>query len=81
MCHDVLLFELNGQEHYSGSSQDEVNLLEAARDSGIAKLVYRDSERIIIKIINEDGIEVEEKYKILKVFEFTSERKLMSIVF
>jgi len=60
---------------YNGPSVDEVCLLDMCKDTGIGFFINRDSDEIII---NNNG--VEEKYGIIKMFPFTSERKAMSMV-
>ena len=48
----------------------------AGQDSnGFAELLFKDSENIRIRVN-----EVEEHYQIVKVLEFTSERKMMSVI-
>ena len=44
-------------------------------NKGIAKLVARDATSITIEVMG-----VTETYDIIKVFEFTSERKMMTII-
>lgn len=80
LCHDTLIFDYEGKCHFSGASQDEINLLEAGRDSGIANFILRDSESISIDLLTTSGSIKTEVYKIVKMFEFTSERKMMSAV-
>jgi magnesium-transporting ATPase (P-type) len=70
ICHDVL--RIDGK--LSGSSQDELVLIEEIENNHGAKFVGRDAETITISI--GDKIEV---YKIIKIYEFTSDRKMMSI--
>lgn len=43
LCHDVLIIKQEGKQIYSGASQDEINLLNAAKDSGLARYEGRDS--------------------------------------
>lgn len=50
-------------------------MLHAGETSGIVKIVSKNTESISIQI---DG--KAEEYKILKVFEFTSDRKMMSVI-
>ena len=59
----------------SGASQDELCLLEMVEDKGIAKLLARDATTMTIEVMG-----MTEKYDIVKVVEFTSERKMMSVV-
>ena len=44
-------------------------------EKGLAKLVARDSNSITVEILGRV-----ERYRVLKLYEFTSERKMMSIV-
>ena len=61
----------------SGTSQDELIVIEVASQSLYYSLKSRDSEKIVLRDnIDQTSINV----KILKVFEFSSERKMMSIV-
>lgn len=80
LCHDVLVLNLpdkSGVEQLtrSGSSQDELCFLEMVEDRNLAQLVDRDSEKMTIKIMGKTEV-----WKIIKVYDFTSERKMMSIV-
>ena len=76
ICHDVLKIKnKKGEEHLSGASQDELVLLEMAEESEYARFLSRDSKDIKIKI----GYR-EESYEIIKSLEFTSERKMMSMI-
>lgn len=77
ICHDVLSINLPGsiKPTLSGASQDEIQLLQAGEGSGIVNIISRNTEKIKIKI---NG--TVEEYKILKVYEFTSERKMMSVI-
>jgi len=54
---------------------DEVNFLEMCRDSGFVSFIERDSDKITISV--NGAIEV---YRIIKVIEFTSDRKRMSVI-
>lgn len=62
-------------ETKSGSSQDELCLIEMAEKKGLAKLVARDATTMTIEVLGET-----EKYDVVKVFEFSSERKMMSVI-
>ena len=80
VCHDVLLITLadkhgNAQQTKSGASVDEICLLEMAEAKNLAKLVARDTETVTVQILGEL-----ERYQYVKVFEFSSERKMMSVV-
>jgi magnesium-transporting ATPase (P-type) len=59
----------------SGASQDELNLLKMVEDRGLAKFISKNSQYITIKVLG-----VEEQYEIIKFFDFSSDRKMMSIV-
>ena len=75
ICHDVIIFHYDGVSHYSGKSQDELVLMEAGRDIGHATMLNRDSDSIDLVI---NG--VSEKFQIVKVIEFDSDRKMMTVV-
>lgn len=81
LCHDVLLISLEDAktgkmvEQMSGSSQDELCLLEMVQRRNLARFVSRDATSITVEILGD--VEV---YDYVKVFEFSSERKMMSVV-
>lgn len=80
LCHDVLLISLKDKEGgmtetKSGSSQDELCLIEMVEKKRLAKLVARDATTMTIEVLGET-----ETYDVVKVFEFSSERKMMSVV-
>lgn len=50
LCHDIIVFNYEGLDHYSGSSQDEVVLLDEGKESGYAKLISRDSDSMCIEV-------------------------------
>ena len=80
LCHDCISLktEREGSEPevvYNGPSVDEVCLLEMCKNTGIGYFINLDSDEIVI---NNNG--KEESYGIIKMFEFTSERKAMSMV-
>jgi magnesium-transporting ATPase (P-type) len=60
---------------FKGSSVDEECLLETARDLGVCWFQNRDSEGIELRIA-----EKVKRFEIVKVLEFTAERRAMSIV-
>lgn len=70
ICHDVL--KINNK--LSGASQDELVLMQMIEDNYESSFVSRDSDSITIKVNK-----VQEVYDIIKFYEFTSERKMMSI--
>jgi phospholipid-translocating ATPase len=77
ICHDVLLINLpgNASPQLSGASQDEIQLLHAGQESGFAKLVNKDSDTIAFELNGK-----REEYQLLKVLEFSSDRKMMSVI-
>lgn len=80
LCHETLIFQIEGKICFSGSSQDEINLLEVARDSGISNLIQRGQDSITIDIQTTSDKPKVEVYQVLKIFEFNSDRKMMSVV-
>ena len=58
----------------SGSSQDELVLIEEIEKSHNSKFEHRDAENIIISVNGQ-----KESYKIIKIYEFSSDRKMMSV--
>jgi len=70
ICHDVL--KINTK--LSGASQDELVLMQMIEDNYDSSFVSRDSDSITIEVNN-----VKEVYDIIKFYEFTSDRKMMSI--
>jgi len=58
----------------SGASQDELVLMQMIEDNYDSSFVSRDSDSITIEVNK-----VKEVYDIIKFYEFTSERKMMSI--
>ena len=77
ICHDVIPMEVDGKCVMSGTSQDELILIDVARQSLYYTLIKRDSESIVLKD-NQDGSLI--NIQVLKTFEFTSDRKLMSVI-
>lgn len=77
VCHDIIQFQLEGEKEpsFTGASQDEISFLEMCKIVGFIKFVERDSDTIKIDV---DG--KMETYKLLKVIDFTSDRKRMSVV-
>lgn len=73
LCHDVTRVKNEGPSFLTGSSQDELELLKAVSGFKIGQFVDRDSETIKIEVFGR--IEV---WRNLKMFEFSSERKMMS---
>lgn len=75
LCHDIIIFNYDGKDQYSGSSQDELVLLEAGKETGFSKLIARDSDYMTIRL--KSGSET---YKILKIIKFDSDRKMMTVI-
>lgn len=82
LCHDVIttvsMRLVNGQEEkvrsYQGTSPDEITLLDAAKEVGY-QFIDRTSEAMFISVY-----EQKKTYRLLQKFEFTSERKKMSVI-
>ena len=62
-------------EQKSGASQDELCLIQMVEEKGLARLVARDATTITIEVMG-----ATEVYNVIKVYEFSSERKMMSVV-
>lgn len=80
LCQDCISLkdERKGHEDelvYNGPSVDEVCLLDMAASTGIGKFITRDSETVTISLNGQT-----EEYGLIKTFEFTSERKAMSVM-
>ena len=60
---------------YSGASQDEITFIEMCRDSNIAHFIKREQDLLKIQVKNDP-----EEYKIIRTIEFTSDRKMMSVI-
>jgi len=78
LCHDCISMKDERKKNnlvYNGPSVDEVCLLEMACDTGISHFVGRDADYASIMINGKL-----EKYEVLKIFEFTSDRKAMSVI-
>lgn len=77
ICHDVIQTKdlETGEMSLSGASQDEVTFLEMCKATGFAYFIERQADKVRICV---DGNE--EEYQILRVIEFTSDRKRMSVI-
>lgn len=75
LCHDIIIFKYNDKDHFSGSSQDEIVMIEAAKQTGFSTFLARDSDGMTIQVSHG-----QETYRIIKIFAFTSARKMMTIV-
>ena len=60
---------------YTGTSLDEITFIEMCRDVGVAYFIQRDSNVLKICILGRI-----ETYEVLRVVEFNSERKRMSVI-
>ncbi|TGJ79357.1 hypothetical protein E0Z10_g9404 [Xylaria hypoxylon] len=80
LCHTCLPeTSEDGTITFQAASPDEVALVQAAQDLGYL-LVDRPAQSIKLRIPDQYGEPVTETYNILKVIEFSSNRKRMSIV-
>ncbi|KAF9437563.1 hypothetical protein BGZ76_000218 [Entomortierella beljakovae] len=77
VCHSVLpcLDSKTGELLYEAQSPDESALLEALRDNGVV-LKSKTKDSVTVEIF---GL-ITETYTVLKVLEFTSDRKCMSVI-
>ena len=76
LCHTIIISEhQDGHISYNASSPDELALVNAARYFGCFFYNRTDDNDMIIKFNEEDH-----EYKLLKVMEFNSNRKRMSVV-
>ena len=76
LCHEVDAIKVpSGPSSFQGASQDEVTFLEMSRKTGFAEFKERSREDVKIEINGKT-----ESYKILRVIEFTSDRKKMSVI-
>ena len=77
VCHEVLPCEdsKTGELLYEAQSPDESALLEALRDNGVV-LKAKTKDSVTVEIF---GL-ITETYTVLKVLEFTSDRKCMSVI-
>ncbi|KAI0396800.1 phospholipid-translocating P-type ATPase [Xylariaceae sp. FL0594] len=69
----------DGKITFQAASPDEVALVQAAQDMGY-HLVDRPAQSIKLKVTKRLGEPVIESYEVLKVIEFSSNRKRMSII-
>ncbi|KAI0535380.1 hypothetical protein GGR58DRAFT_529526 [Xylaria digitata] len=80
LCHTCLPeTSEDGKITFQAASPDEVALVQAAQDLGYL-LIDRPAQSIKLRIPDQYGEPVTETYNILKVIEFSSSRKRMSIV-
>ena len=79
LCHTCLPEVRDGVLSYQASSPDEVALVHAAQELGYS-VVQRSPQSVTLRITNANGTSDLQKYEILDVIEFSSQRKRMSIV-
>jgi len=78
ICHDiVMVLDKEGKRVPQGSSQDELVMLEVAHKSLYFSLAARDQDTLTLKDNQSGSLKV---FTVLKRFEFTSERRMMSVV-
>ena len=79
ICHDVMMvsMEVDGVQtkQMSGSSVDEICLLEMVKERELARFIERNSKTIFIEILGE-----REQYDYVHINEFSSARKMMSVI-
>ena len=77
LCHDVVQVtdRSTGKQTLSGASLDEVTFLETCNRIGFGRFIERSANAIRIELQG-----VQEEYEILRLVQFTSDRKRMSIV-
>ncbi|KAI0468025.1 phospholipid-translocating P-type ATPase [Xylaria cf. heliscus] len=80
LCHTCLPeTSESGKITFQAASPDEVALVQAAQDMGYL-LIDRPTQSIKLRVLDQHGEPVIETYDVLKVIEFSSSRKRMSIV-
>ncbi|KAI1173445.1 phospholipid-translocating P-type ATPase [Nemania sp. FL0916] len=80
LCHTCLPeMSDDGEITFQAASPDEVALVQAAQDMGYL-LIDRPARSIKLRVTNQSGEKVVQIYEVLKVIEFSSSRKRMSIV-
>ncbi|KAI1147884.1 phospholipid-translocating P-type ATPase [Nemania diffusa] len=80
LCHTCLPeTSEDGKITFQAASPDEVALVQAAQDMGYL-LIDRPGQSIKLRVTDKSGEQIMETYEVLKVIEFSSNRKRMSIV-
>ncbi|KAI8944610.1 phospholipid-translocating P-type ATPase [Xylaria longipes] len=80
LCHTCLPeTSEHGKITFQAASPDEVALIQAAQDLGYL-VVDRPAQSIKLQLLDQSGEPIVETYDVLKVIEFSSSRKRMSIV-
>eukprot|EP01132_Coremiostelium_polycephalum_P004923 gene4923-6137_t len=76
LCHTVVPVVIDDKLYYKASSPDEEALVKAAAEIGI-KFKTKSPSMLTIELFNESNVE---SYQLLHSFEFSSDRKRMSVV-
>lgn len=50
LCNEVEVFNFDNKDLFSGTSSDEVAILEMAKESGVANLVFKRKEKFNIEL-------------------------------
>lgn len=74
LCNTVIVYDNHGTIEYNAESPDEAAFVKFAAQAGI-KLIQREPEYIIIEAFGE-----KQKYNVLSIIPFNSDRKRMSII-
>lgn len=76
LCHTIIISESHdGSVSYNASSPDELSLVNAARYFGCIFYKRNDDNDMVVKFNN-----IDLEFKLLKIFEFNSDRKRMSVI-
>ena len=75
LCNDIVVVNNHGVEEYHGQSTDEITLLNFMKQVDYS-MVKRTNNGITLKTVNEETVE----YRVLEKFEFSSDRKRMSVI-
>ncbi|CDW80053.1 probable phospholipid-transporting atpase ih [Stylonychia lemnae] len=75
LCHDAISIQKNDLYSISSASLDEQILLQMSSSSNFARFLKKDSDTMTIQLQDKEEI-----YDVLKVFEFDSTRKMMSVI-
>ncbi|GAM24953.1 hypothetical protein SAMD00019534_081280 [Acytostelium subglobosum LB1] len=74
LCHTVVPDASSGSVKYSATSPDEAALVEECASAGV-KLISRNQDIIVLEVLGESR-----SYKLLNTLEFSSDRKIMSVI-
>jgi magnesium-transporting ATPase (P-type) len=75
LCHDVMIVKTPKGDEFHGQSTDEITLIDMMSKAGF-KMTKRSNNSIFIT----DPEGLEQEYRIIEIFEFTSDRRKMSVV-